>query len=937
MKRLLWVMLVLGTSLGLIAEASAVPLLLEENFSYTAGTLLTANGWTNHNGSTNLIPVTTPGLSYSGYASSGIGNAASLTTSGEDVHRTFTNQTSGSVYYSFLVSVSSAGAADYVTHFGSNPFSSYSGFHGRVFCRSATGGVNFGISRAGAGASVIWSSTVFALTTTHLIVVKYTFVPDPTNDTVDLWVNPTSCPGEPTPLVSAATETTEDYTGLGAVALRQGTSTANQKIDGLRVGTTWEDVVCAAAPTGACCAADGSCSVLTQEACLAAGRTYQGDDTSCSPNPCPQPGTCCFGTTCTFVLQADCTATWTQGGTCSPNPCTEPIGSCCALDGTCTMTTQAECTATWTLDGLCEPNTCTQPTGSCCYPDGTCALTLLADCTGDWTIFGVCSPNTCPVLTGACCLSGDLCTVGTAAACAEESGVYRGNFTTCSPNPCALPPSNGRLKIVHLDVGQGDGAVLISPLGQVVLFDTGKAGTGVMGLSVLAQLQGLGVTHVDHHFQSHYHADHMSNIDEIVNGGIAIDRGWDRGTAHQPSTVAYSTYVSTLGTNRRTMVADQVVTLDSLSAHPVTITCVTPNGGGLGTSDENDMSMVLKVSYGEFDMEFGGDLPGSSPAAEATVGPLVGPVEVYKVHHHGAPTSSTASWLTATQPQVAVLSVGSNGFGHPSSTALSNLHNADVRTYWTETGSGVAPNPTWDKVSNGQVIISATWQAAGVDTVRGNGFADTFINSGTADITAPVVTIATPNGGETWVVGTSHNITWTATDNVGVTSIDVAYSTDSGTNWTPVASGEVNDGTYAWTIPDAFSTQALVKVMAHDDAANTGSDVSDADFEIGILAAVTDVLFAPGEVLRVYPNPAYAGTALVLYRIPQATVVDLSIYDVTGHLAKKIAVGALTGGVRTAKWDGRDESGKPASAGVYLVRLVAGSGINQTKRLVLFR
>jgi cytochrome c5 len=38
--------------------------------------------------------------------------------------------------------------------------------------------------------------------------------------------------------------------------------------------------------TGACCATDGTCSVTTQADCESAGGTYQGDDTSCSPNPC---------------------------------------------------------------------------------------------------------------------------------------------------------------------------------------------------------------------------------------------------------------------------------------------------------------------------------------------------------------------------------------------------------------------------------------------------------------------------------------------------------------------------------------------------------------------------------------------------------------------------------------------------------------------------
>lgn len=94
--------------------------------------------------------------------------------------------------------------------------------------------------------------------------------------------------------------------------------------------------------------------------------------------------------------------------------------------------------------------------------------------------------------------------------------------------PAAAVTPTGRLQIIHLDVGQGDGAVLISPLGQVALFDDGTTSTGVSGLTVVQQLQALGVTNVDHHFASHYHSDHIANINEIVNAGIVIDLGWDR-------------------------------------------------------------------------------------------------------------------------------------------------------------------------------------------------------------------------------------------------------------------------------------------------------------------------------------------------------------------------------------------------------------------------
>ena len=70
-------------------------------------------------------------------------------------------------------------------------------------------------------------------------------------------------------------------------------------------------------------------------------------------------------------------------------------------------------------------------------------------------------------------------------------------------SPARAVTPNGRLQVIHLDVGQGDGALLISPLGQTVLIDEGPSGvTPAMGVSVLNQLLALGVTHVDHHCAS---------------------------------------------------------------------------------------------------------------------------------------------------------------------------------------------------------------------------------------------------------------------------------------------------------------------------------------------------------------------------------------------------------------------------------------------------
>lgn len=295
----------------------------------------------------------------------------------------------------------------------------------------------------------------------------------------------------------------------------------------------------------------------------------------------------------------------------------------------------------------------------------------------------------------------------------------------------ALALGNGKLQVHHMQVGQGDGILLISPQGQTALFDTGTSGCSF----IKSYLQGLGITQVDYHFLSHYHADHLSCMDDLAAAGITIGTaGYDRGYSYSSS--AYTNYVNTLGSKRKTISKGQVITLDAGSSNPVSIKCVDLNGAGKYSatgSDENPKSVVYKVSYGQFDEVIGGDLTGSSGSkdVESVIGPQVGDVEVYKVHHHGSKYSTNDNWLSATQPEVAIIQVGNNSYGHPTAEALGRLHNYGVKTYWTETGSGVAPNSTWDKVG-GTIVVEADPGAGATYTVKGNGFTHTYTNSGGA-------------------------------------------------------------------------------------------------------------------------------------------------------------------------------------------------------------
>jgi len=193
------------------------------------------------------------------------------------------------------------------------------------------------------------------------------------------------------------------------------------------------------------------------------------------------------------------------------------------------------------------------------------------------------------------------------------------------------------------------------------------------------------------------------------------------------------------------------------------------------------------------------------------------------------------------------------------------------------------------------------------------------------ECTPPAVTVLSPNGGETLTITTTATLTWTATDASGVTSVDLAVSRDGGATYTPIAAGEANDGSYDWPVIAPAATQALLKVTAHDAAGNTGSDVSNAVWNIAFPStAVSDepVVFALGGIV---PNPAVNG-ARVYYGLPLEAHVRLTVADLQGRTLAVLADGVQPAGRHVAVWDGAGPRGTVA-AGVYFLRYEAAGRV----------
>lgn len=100
-------------------------------------------------------------------------------------------------------------------------------------------------------------------------------------------------------------------------------------------------------------------------------------------------------------------------------------------------------------------------------------------------------------------------------------------------------------------------------------------------------------------------------------------------------------------------------------------------------------------------------------------------------------------------------------------------------------------------------------------------------NAANTIVAAKPVLIA-PNGGETWNVSTTQNITWT--QSTLYSNARLEYSTDAGATWNSITTSTTNNGSYGWTIPNAPTTQALVRIS--NVANNAIADTSNAIFTI---------------------------------------------------------------------------------------------------------
>ena len=195
----------------------------------------------------------------------------------------------------------------------------------------------------------------------------------------------------------------------------------------------------------------------------------------------------------------------------------------------------------------------------------------------------------------------------------------------------------------------------------------------------------------------------------------------------------------------------------------------------------------------------------------------------------------------------------------------------------------------------------------------------------------PFIDVTAPLGGENLSPGSNYTIRWNGSSSAGIDSFLVYLSYDDFlTKPTRIAKRNANQNTFNWSVPSGPKFNAKVRVVIYSKNGIHTCDQSSA-FTIGAGVGLGDPDAPPGLSLAAIAQP---GPAPVLdWSAPPGARATLDLYDLRGRRVRRLhdGPGVLRG---RAAWDGLDERGNRAPAGLYFARLVSG-GARVTARVVL--
>lgn len=236
------------------------------------------------------------------------------------------------------------------------------------------------------------------------------------------------------------------------------------------------------------------------------------------------------------------------------------------------------------------------------------------------------------------------------------------------------------LAIRMLDIGQGD-SLLLEKDGKWVLIDAGDVDHRPQMKEYIKQY---GIKEFDKVIVTHPHADHMGGMLAVFQSAGVKDL-YDNGVATTTNT--YRTYLKQIKQKKiayhKTKAGDTIPLFDGVD-FKVVAPVKTIMDGKSGNPALNSNSVVGRLTYGDFSMLFTGDAEKDEEKTILESGANI-KCDVLKVAHHGSKTSSSAAFLKAVSPKLAVISAGAgNSYGLPHDVTLNALKKQNISVLRTD-------------------------------------------------------------------------------------------------------------------------------------------------------------------------------------------------------------------------------------------------------------
>ena len=242
------------------------------------------------------------------------------------------------------------------------------------------------------------------------------------------------------------------------------------------------------------------------------------------------------------------------------------------------------------------------------------------------------------------------------------------------------------MQVHFIDVHQGDSALIITPHGHAMMFDTGgvREHTFDIGGRVdVPYLHHYGITKLDYIFLTHAHEDHAAGTGSIikaleVNNIITANES----KSDYAASMAISKESPKLN-NLRSADEGEIFNIDDVKVEVL----FAPKAAGITTG--NEVSNVYKVTFGNTSFLFTGDLVKENESIILHEHKDVKST-VLKVGHHGSKTSSSKEFVEAVSPVYAVFCVGANNtFGHPRPEVVELMEKVGAKIYRTDKNGAI--------------------------------------------------------------------------------------------------------------------------------------------------------------------------------------------------------------------------------------------------------